>query len=120
DAVFWIASMSKPITAAALMILVDEGKVKLDDPVEKYIPEFKNMQVPDEKVEKGKKPTKFRNADKPITVRMVLSHTGGLPFRSPEETPTIDVLPLKDAVLSYTKHPLLYEPGEGYTYSNAG
>src|SRR5436853_6978014 len=45
DAIFWIASMSKPITAAALMILVDEGKVKLDDPVEKYIPAFKDMRV---------------------------------------------------------------------------
>ena len=41
DALFWIASMSKPITATAFMILVDEGKVSLDDPVEKYIPEFK-------------------------------------------------------------------------------
>src|SRR5213082_2939983 len=43
DAVFWIASQSKSITAAALMILVDEGKVKLDDPVEKYLPEFKEL-----------------------------------------------------------------------------
>ncbi|HZZ80895.1 MAG TPA: serine hydrolase domain-containing protein [Gemmataceae bacterium] len=120
DAIFWIASMSKPITAAALMILVDEGKVNLDDPVEKYIPEFKNVMVPDEKVEKGKKATKFRKPSQPITVRMVLSHTSGLPFGSPEERPTIDVLPLKDAVLSYTKHPLLYDPGTGYTYSNAG
>jgi CubicO group peptidase (beta-lactamase class C family) len=40
DSVFWIASMSKPITATALMMLVDEGKVKLDDPVSKYLPEF--------------------------------------------------------------------------------
>ena len=40
DSVFWIASMSKPITATALMMLVDEGKVQLDDPVEKYLPEF--------------------------------------------------------------------------------
>jgi CubicO group peptidase (beta-lactamase class C family) len=120
NAVFWIASMSKPITAAALMMLVDEGKVKLDDPVEKYIPEFKNLQVPDEKPEKGKQPTKFRKPSHPITVRECLSHTSGLPFKSPEESPTIDVLPLKDAVLSYTKHPLLYDPGTGYTYSNAG
>src|SRR4030081_3898739 len=45
EMIFWIASMSKPITAAALMILVDEGKVKLDDPVEKYLPEFKNIMI---------------------------------------------------------------------------
>ena len=43
DAVFWIASQSKPITAAAVMILVDEGKVKLDDPVGKYVPEFNGV-----------------------------------------------------------------------------
>ncbi len=120
DALFWIASMSKPITAAALMMLVDEGKVKLDDPVEKYIPEFKNVQVPDEKPEKGKAPTKFRKPSHAMTVREVLSHTSGLPFGSPQEKPTIDVLPLKDAVLSYTKNPLLHDPGTGYQYSNAG
>ena len=40
DALFWIASQSKPITASALMILVDEGKVNVEDPVEKYLPEF--------------------------------------------------------------------------------
>src|SRR5262245_50432365 len=45
DAVFWIASQSKPITATALMILVDEGKVKLDDPVAKYLPEFKDQKI---------------------------------------------------------------------------
>lgn len=41
DALFWIASTSKPMTATALMMLVDEGKVNVDDPVEKYLPEFK-------------------------------------------------------------------------------
>jgi CubicO group peptidase (beta-lactamase class C family) len=45
DATFWIASMTKPFTAAALMILVDDGKVKIDDPVEKYLPEFKGQMV---------------------------------------------------------------------------
>jgi CubicO group peptidase (beta-lactamase class C family) len=119
DALFWIASMSKPITAAALMMLVDEGKVSLNDPVEKYIPEFKNVQVPTAKPEKGKE-VKLREPSRPMTVREVLSHTSGLPFGSPQEKPTIDVLPLKDAVLSYTKNPLLHDPGTGYQYSNAG
>jgi CubicO group peptidase (beta-lactamase class C family) len=114
DALFWIASMSKPITAAALMILVDEGKVKLDDPVEKYIPEFKDMRVVEGK---GKEP---RKPSRPMTVRDVLSHTSGLPFKSPQENPTIDVLPLKDAVLSYTKVPLNSDPGAKFAYSNAG
>ena len=109
DAIFWIASMSKPITAAALMMLVDEGKVKLDDPVEKYLPEFKEIRLPG-----GKMPGHA------ITVREVLSHTSGLPFGSPQEKPTIDVLPLKEAVNSYTKNPLSHEPGSKFFYSNAG
>jgi CubicO group peptidase (beta-lactamase class C family) len=79
DALFWIASMSKPITAAALMMLVDEGKVNLDDPVEKYIPEFKNVRVPAGKPEKGKE-VKLRKPSHSMTVREVLSHTSGLPF----------------------------------------
>src|SRR5215211_5029302 len=45
DALFWIASQTKPMTAAALMMLVDEGKVNVDDPVEKYLPEFKGQMV---------------------------------------------------------------------------
>ena len=117
DAIFWIASMSKPITAAALMILVDDGKVKLDDPVEKYLPEFKDIRLA---AEKGQDLNQLRKPAHPITVREVLSHTSGLPFKSEQEKPTIDVLPLKDAVVSYTKTPLLHEPGSKYLYSNAG
>ncbi|MCA9271123.1 MAG: beta-lactamase family protein, partial [Planctomycetales bacterium] len=49
DAMFWIASQSKPSTAAALMTLVDEGKVSVDDPVEKYLPEFRGQMVVAEK-----------------------------------------------------------------------
>ena len=45
DCLFWIASMSKPMTATALMMLVDEGKVTLDDPVEKYLPEFQGQML---------------------------------------------------------------------------
>jgi len=108
DAVFWIASMSKPITAAGLMILVDEGKVKLDDPVEKYLPEFKDIQF------NGKKPATT------ITVRHLLAHTHGMPFKSPQEAPTLDVLTLEQAVQSYVKTPMIYEPGTKYVYSNAG
>ncbi|MEY4199763.1 MAG: hypothetical protein RLZZ265_1503, partial [Verrucomicrobiota bacterium] len=49
DALFWIASQTKPITGTALMLLVDEGKLTLDDPVEKYLPEFKGQKVVDGK-----------------------------------------------------------------------
>ncbi|MDZ4289639.1 MAG: serine hydrolase domain-containing protein [Prosthecobacter sp.] len=117
DALFWIASMSKPITATAVMMLVDEGKVKLDDPVEKYLPEFKGQQLA---IMKGGKQIDLKAPAHPITVRNVLSHTSGLPFKSPEEQPTLDGLPLTKAVRTYAALPLQYEPDKGYQYANAG
>lgn len=117
DGVFWIASQTKPITAAALMMLVDEGKVKLDDPVEKYLPEFKGQWVrtyEDKEVQLLKKPKH------PITVRNILNHTSGLPFIAPLEQPTLDLLPLHLAVKSYALSPLLFEPDTRWSYSNTG
>lgn len=117
DALFWIASMSKPITAAALMILVDEGKVKVDNPVEKYLPEFQGQMVIAEKDESHvllKKPAH------PIRVRDILSHTSGLAPRSPIETPALDLFPLATRVRSYAALPLLHEPESKYLYSNEG
>jgi CubicO group peptidase (beta-lactamase class C family) len=116
DALFWIASQSKPITATALMMLVDEGKVGVEDPVEKYLPEFKGQTLAGAKEDAGGP----RPPARPVTVRDVLTHTSGLPFSSPAEQPTLDGLPLRDAVLSYAKLPLLSEPGAKYRYSNAG
>jgi len=117
DAVFWIASQSKGITAAAVMMLVDEGKVSLDDAVEKYLPEFRGQMVV---VEKDAEQTLLRKPSHPITVREVLSHVSGLPFRSAVEEPTLDGLPLAAAVRSYAMTPLQTEPGTHYQYSNAG
>jgi CubicO group peptidase (beta-lactamase class C family) len=117
DALFWIASQSKPITATALMMLVDEGKVKLDDPVEKYLPEFRGQWLT---VERDDEHMLLRKPKHPITVRNILSHTSGLPFASAMEQPTLDLLPLRDAVRSYAMTPLLFEPDSKYQYSNAG
>lgn len=117
DAVFWIASMSKPITATALMMLVDEGKVNLDDPVEKYLPEFKGQMVI---AEKDDNHVLLKKPKHPITVRNVLSHTSGLPFKSAVEEPTMDMLTLQKAVRTYAAAPLLHEPDSKYLYSNAG
>ena len=117
DCVFWIASQSKPITAAALMMLVDEGKVKLDDPVEKYLPEFKGQMVV---AERDKEHVLLRKPKHPITVRNVLSHTSGLPFASPIEKPTLDLFPLECRVRSYAMLPLEFEPDSKNQYANAG
>jgi CubicO group peptidase (beta-lactamase class C family) len=108
DSLFWIASQSKPITAAALMMLVDEGKVNLDDPIEKYLPEFAELKF------EGKEPARK------VTVRDCLRHTSGMPFSSAAERPTLDALTLKDAIQSYAKTPMIYQPGTKYQYSNAG
>ena len=95
DSLFWIASMSKPITTAALMILVDEGKVKVDDPVEKYLPEFKGQMVI---AEKDDNHVLLRKPKHPILIRNILSHTSGLSPHSPIEVPTLDLFPLETRV----------------------
>lgn len=115
--VFWIASMSKPVTATALMLLIDEGKVALDDPVEKYLPEFKDLWLA---VEQDQEHQLLKRPGKKITVRHILSHTSGMPFRSAMEQPTLDALPLNVAVRSYAMTPLQFEPTTKYQYSNAG
>jgi CubicO group peptidase (beta-lactamase class C family) len=114
---FWIASMSKPMTAAALMMLVDEGKVKLDDTIEKYLPEFKGQMVV---TEKDAAHMLLHAPKRPPTVRDCLRHTSGMPFRSALEVPVLDQWRLRDAVRSYAMTPLLYEPGTKHVYSNAG
>lgn len=117
DSMFWIASQSKPITGAALMLLVDEGKLQLDDPVEKYLPEFRGQMYLAERDDDHrllKKPTH------PPTLRNILSHTSGMPFSSALETPTLDVLPLSVRVRSYALTPLEFDPDSSYRYSNAG
>jgi CubicO group peptidase (beta-lactamase class C family) len=117
DCLFWIASQSKPITATALMMLVDEGKVNVDDPVEKYLPEFRGQMVVAERDENH---VLLRKPKHPITVKNVLTHTSGLPFSSPIEQRTLDLYPLALRVRSYAMLPLEFEPDSKYQYSNAG
>ena len=117
DSMFWIASQSKPITAAAVMILVDEGRITLDDPVEKYLPEFRGLMAVAEKDEQH---VLLKKPERPITVRQTLAHTSGMPFRSAQEVPVLDRLSLADRVRSYAMTPLDFVPESRYQYSNAG
>lgn len=117
DSIFWIASQSKPITGAALMLLVDDGKVSLDDPVEKYLPEFRGQMYIAEKDGNHMLLQKTRH---PITVRNVLAHTSGMPFASAIEKPKLDLWPLSLRVASYAMTPLDFDPDTKYQYSNAG
>lgn len=117
DTLFWIASESKPMTAVAVMMLVDEGRIALDDPVENYLPEFRAQMVVAEKTETQ---TILKKPSRPITIRDCLSHVSGLPFKSAAEEPVLDGLPLAAAVRTYAMTPLQTEPGTAYQYSNAG
>jgi len=111
DAVFWIASMSKSLTGTALMMLVDEGKLHLDDPVEKFLPEFKGQQV-----KEGDQPPHAPRH--PITVREIMDHTSGMVLandRTLKHTHS-----LTNDVADYASRPLHCEPGTKYEYNNCG
>ena len=113
DHLFWIASMSKSITAAAFMMLVDEGRVNLDDPVEKYITEFKKLMV-------AKTNGTFVVPSHPIKIREILSHTSGMGFLNARDKQVIDSVPLAESIQHNLLEPLLFDPGTGYKYSNEG
>src|SRR5581483_5522742 len=81
DAIFRIYSMSKPITTVAVMMLVEQGKITLDEPIAKYIPAFKQMKVGvEEKDENGKPALTLVDAKKPITIQDLLRHTSGITY----------------------------------------
>ena len=81
DTIFRIYSMSKPITSVAAMMLVEDGKLALDDPVAKYIPAFANVKVGVEKADENGKPVlALEPLDRPITIEDLLRHTSGLTY----------------------------------------
>jgi CubicO group peptidase (beta-lactamase class C family) len=118
DNVFWIASMTKMFAGASIMMLVDEGKVSLDDPVTRFIPQLNKWMVAEEKDDSHvllKKPVR------PVTVRHVLSHTSGLTGSSELQQVTgSDSTPIKARALSSVTGPLQWQPGDKYAYGNQG
>ncbi|UPK33013.1 beta-lactamase family protein [Bradyrhizobium sp. 186] len=81
DTIFRLYSMSKPITSVMAMMLVEEGKLALDDPVSKYIPAFAGMKVGvEKKAEDGKVALALEPLDRPVTIKDLLRHTSGLPY----------------------------------------
>jgi CubicO group peptidase (beta-lactamase class C family) len=120
DSLFRIASMTKPITAIGIMILADEKRLSVDDTVEKYLPEFREVRL---KTGGGKGPAGLKMPSRPITLRHLLTHTsgmhGGLP-RSPADLYMKRDHTLAEAVRLYAKEPLEFEPGTKWSYSNVG
>jgi len=103
DSVFLLASITKPVTACALMMLAEQGKVSISDPVSEYLPDFAG----------GERDL--------VRVRDLLSHTSGLPDMLPEN---IDLrranAPLSEFVQRTYRTPLLYRPREGFRYQSMG
>jgi CubicO group peptidase (beta-lactamase class C family) len=111
DTVCWLASVTKPVTTTAIMRLAEEGKLRLDDPVEKYLPEFQTQQDKE-------------GRHHAITIRQLLTHTAGLPADPPTRKDVFDpewrgksvaqtVGPIAQATLQFV-------PGAKVQYSNAG
>ena len=113
DAMFWIASMTKPMAAVCLLQLQEAGKLSIEDPVEKHLPEVAGQWMIESRA-KGKLTLKKPN--RAITIRDLLTHTSGLAnMNSPRAEST-----LAELTMAYSKTPLQFEPGSRWSYSNAG
>jgi len=116
DAIFRIASMTKPITSLAAMQLVEQGRLSLDDPAEKYLPELVNLKV-FESFDPATGDYKLRAAARAPTVRQFLTHTSGLAFPFTSAT-WRDFKPRQGETYPFGG-PLLFDPGERWHYSTS-
>ena len=127
DAIFRIYSMTKPVTGVAMMILFEEGKWRLDDPVTRYVPEFKNLKVM-VKADKDGKITEVEDMKRPPTMREIMSHTAGFGYGLGDEHP-VDKLyrekeilgsnSLKEMIDRTATIPLMFQPGTNWSYSSS-
>jgi CubicO group peptidase (beta-lactamase class C family) len=105
DSVFWIASMTKPITGVAIMMLQDEGKLKVTDPVAKHLPEFAGLKTP------SGKPAN-------LTITQILTHTSGLGEAPAERARSARTL--AELMPAWLAAPMQFEPGERWKYCQSG
>jgi CubicO group peptidase (beta-lactamase class C family)/glyoxylase-like metal-dependent hydrolase (beta-lactamase superfamily II) len=105
DAIFWIASMSKPILATLLLMLQDDGLLSVDDPVEKYLPEFKGLKTADGKPAE-------------VTIRHLLTHTSGMGEITAEQAR--DSKTLASVIPLYVAKPVGFTPGSKWVYCQSG
>jgi CubicO group peptidase (beta-lactamase class C family) len=113
-------SMTKPVTAIGIMMLAEEGKLALRDPVEQYLPEFHDQHVV---VNLGPDATRLSQPDHPITIRDLLTHTAGIQDPAPaaiHDYPQLMNVPLAEVVRQLAKQPLLFQPGTQWSYSSPG
>jgi len=127
DSIFRIYSMSKPVTGVAMMMLYEEGKWQLNDPVSRYIPEFARLKVYTGKNDDGS--PKLEDAKRSMTMRELMTHTAGLGYVlspiNPVDKMIIDgnvlnaAAPLQSMIDGLAKIPLLAQPGTRWSYSIA-
>jgi CubicO group peptidase (beta-lactamase class C family) len=120
DTLFRIASMTKPITAVGIMILADEGKLGVNDPVEKHLPEFKGQMLV---AGRSADTITLKKPSRPITLKDLLTHTSGLPGSYPPGLADVYATrnrTLAEAVIAASQRPLDFEPGTKWAYCNTG
>ncbi len=105
DSIFWIASMSKPVLGTLLLMLQDEGLLSVDDPVEKHLPEFKELKTADGKPAK-------------VTIRQLLTHTSGMGEITADQARACKTL--ADAIPLYVAKPVAFTPGSKWAYCQSG
>jgi len=123
DTIFRLYSMSKPITGVAMMMLFEDGRWQLDDPITKFVPEFKAL-----KVMTGTDAASIQDLKRPPTMRQLMSHTAGFGYGLADQHP-VDKLyrekgvlaanGLADMIKRTAEIPLMYEPGTQWYYSSA-
>jgi CubicO group peptidase (beta-lactamase class C family) len=120
DTIFQIMSMTKPFTAIGIMMLAEEGKLALRDPVEQYLPEFRNQRVA---TNSGPDAGRRGTPDHSITIRDLLTHTAGVQDTPPaaiHDYPQLMNVRLDEVVRQLAKQTLLFQPGTEWSYSSAG
>ncbi|HVR85379.1 MAG TPA: serine hydrolase domain-containing protein [Planctomycetota bacterium] len=120
DSIFQIASMTKPVTAMGVLMLEEEGKLSIEDPVEKHLPEFRGQQLI---VRKEGATITLGRPGRPITVKDLLTHTSGLRGGSPPGFGDLYAKrnrTLAEATIAISQWPLEFEPGSKWAYCNAG
>ena len=120
DSIFQIMSMTKPVTAIGIMMLAEEGKLALRDPVEQYLPEFHNQHVA---TNIGPDGARLSIPDNPITIRDLLTHTAGIQDAAPaaiHDYPQLMNVRLDEVVRQLARQPLLFQPGTQWSYSSPG
>ena len=123
DSPFMECSQTKGFCGVTIAKLVEDGKISLDDPVSKYLPEFKTLWV---KTSETNDTITLKKAKNVLTVRMCLNHTGGFPFEIPAKSMDIPGggwsggMPIRSVAATAASQPIMFEPGTRQSYSNTG